>query len=175
MFKKIMILIFLTLLSVNMCGCAALLVAGGAVAGGAGTAAWVSGKLVQEVDAPFEKSIRAAEYALESFNLDIVSEVKKERVAQIKSNYTDGKTIWIDIHKISPSASRIAVRVGAVADKKATRKILDRIKEYLGKQLTSITETEKKAEVIVERQAQAQEQEIVVDEPEAIVLNENLK
>lgn len=131
MLKKMLVLVFLVSLSINICGCAPLLVAGGAVAGGAGTAGWISGKLVQELDAPFEKTVQAAKYTLESLNLTITKEIKKVNVAQIKSNYTDGKTIWIDIHKVSQSASRVEVRVGAIPNKKATYKILDKIKEYL--------------------------------------------
>jgi hypothetical protein len=131
MFKKMLVLIFLVSLSINICGCAPLLIAGGAVAGGAGTAGWISGKLVQELDAPFEKTVQAAKYTLESLNLTITKEIKKVNIAQIKSNYTDGKTIWIDIRKVSQSASRIEVRVGAVPNKEATYEILDKIKEYL--------------------------------------------
>jgi hypothetical protein len=129
-FKKTIIIAFLVLLSLNIYGCVPLLVAGG-VAGGAGTQVWLSGKLVQDVDAPFEKSIQAAESALKSLDLNIVSEIKKARIAQIKSNYINGETIWIDIRKVSQSTSRIAVRVGAISDQEATVEILNKIKEYL--------------------------------------------
>lgn len=131
MLTKLMVLIFLISVSVSMCGCVPLLVAGGAVAGGAGTATWISGKIVQEVDASFEKTIQASELALASLNLDVVKYIKKTDVAQIKSNYTDGETIWIDIHRLSQSTSRVEVRVGAIPDKEAAAKILDKIKEYL--------------------------------------------
>ena len=131
MFKKIMVLIFLVTLSVTLCGCAPLLVAGGAVAGGAGAAGWISGKLVQELDAPFESTVQAARYTLDSLNLTIIKEIKKTDVAQIKSKYIDGKTIWIDIFKTAGLTSRIEVRVGAIPNKNATYQILDKIKEYL--------------------------------------------
>ena len=127
----ILVVIFLVSLSLNMCGCTPLLVVGGVVAGGAGTATWISGKLVQEVDASFEKTIQASELALASLNLNIVKYTKKTDVAQIKSNYIDGETIWIDIHRFSHSTSRVEVRVGAIPDKEAAAKILDKIKEYL--------------------------------------------
>jgi hypothetical protein len=130
MLKNTIVIIFLVFLSLYICGCVPLLIASG-VAGGVGTQTWLSGKLVQDVDAPFEKTIQAAESALGALNLDIASEVKKTRVTQIKSNYIDGETIWIDIHKISQSISRIAVRVGAVPDQEATVEILSKIKEYL--------------------------------------------
>ena len=131
MFKNAKLLIFLVLVSVNICGCAPLLIAGGAIAGGTGTWAWITGKLVHEVDAPLDKTVQAAKYTLESLNLDIIKEVKKVNVAQIKGRYTDKKTIWIDIHKISQYSCQVAVRVGAIADREATYKILDRIKQYL--------------------------------------------
>ena len=130
MFKSIIGNIFLVLLLLGIYGCVPLLVAGG-VAGGAGTQTWLSGKLVQDVDAPFEKTMQAAESALGALNLGITSEVKKAKIAQIKSNYIDGETIWIDIHKISHSTCRVAVRVGAVPDQEAAVEILTKIKEYL--------------------------------------------
>ena len=128
MFKKAVILMLSVLFLVNMSGCVALLAG---AAGGAGTQAWLSGKLVQDVNTPFENTIYAAKTALESLNLGIVKEIKKTDVAQIKSNYTDGETIWIDIHRISQSTSRIAVRVGAMPDQEAAVEILNKIKEYL--------------------------------------------
>lgn len=51
MFKKVVTLIFSVLLLLNICGCVALLAG---AAAGAGTAAWLSGKLSQEVNASSE-------------------------------------------------------------------------------------------------------------------------
>ena len=50
---------------------------------------------------------------------------------QIKGKYTDGKTIWVDIRPVTPSVTKIDVRVGAVSDKEAARIVLDEIKEHL--------------------------------------------
>jgi len=130
MFKNIMIVFFLVLLCLNISGCVPLLVAGGVV-GGVGTQTWISGILVQDLDAPFEKTIQATESALGALNLGITSEIKKEKIAQFKSKYIDGETIWIDIHRISQSISRVAVRVGAASDQEAAVEILKKIKEYL--------------------------------------------
>ena len=130
MSKNIIVVIFLFLLSTSICGCVPLLVAGG-VAGGVGTQAWVSGKLVQDVNAPFEMTVQATKSALDSLGLIITSEIQKQRVAQIKSKYIDGETIWIDIHRISQPISRVAVRVGTVPDQEAAVEILNKIKHYL--------------------------------------------
>lgn len=128
MLKKMMAFIFLVLLTVNTCGCL-LLLAG--AAGGGGTAAWLSGKLVQEVNAPFDKTIQATKSGLKSLDLNVAKETRKESVAQIMSNYSDGRTVWIDIHRVSSSSSRVEVRVGAVSDREAASKILDKIMRYL--------------------------------------------
>lgn len=113
---------------VGTSGCVALL-AGGAAAGG--TALWLSDKLVQEVNAPLDRSVAAAERALDSLSLPLNKKTVKADVAQLMSTHTDGKTIWIDVHRVSDSRSRIEVRVGAIAEEDAARKILDRIVGYL--------------------------------------------
>ena len=128
MFKKTMILIFSTFLLVNMCGCIAILAG---AAAGTGTAAWLSGKLSQEVNASFEASLKATKSALRSLKLNVTKETVKEDLAQVMGNYADGKIIWIDISRVSRITSRIEVRVGVAGDKEAAHKILDRIRRYL--------------------------------------------
>ena len=128
MFKKTMILIFSAFLLVNMCGCIAILAG---AAAGTGTAAWLSGKLSQEVNASFEASLKATKSALRSLKLNVTKETVKEDLAQVMRNYTDGKAIWIDINRVSKTVSRIEVRVGVTGGKEAAHKILDRIRMYL--------------------------------------------
>lgn len=128
MFRKIIVLAVSVLWLMNMCGCVALLAG---AAGGAGTAAWLSGKLSQEVKASFDGTLKATRSALKSLRLKVTKETIEEKVAQVMSNYTDGRTIWIDIHRVSESTSRVEVRVGATGDKDIARKILDRIVRYL--------------------------------------------
>lgn len=128
MVKKILTAIVSILLFLNISGCALLLVG---AASGAGTAVWLSGKLVQDVNVPMDHSIEAVHSGLKALKIDIEKETKTEDVAQIISKYTDGKTIWIDVRKVSDSASKIEVRVGAVGDKDAAHKVLEKIKRYL--------------------------------------------
>ncbi len=124
MIKKMLVLTFSALLLFNLCGCVALLAG---AAGGAGTATWLSGKLTQEVNASFEKSLKATRAALKSLKMDIEKDTVKDNVAQVISKYNDGRTTWVDIHRISQSISKIDVRVGMKGDKEAARKILDKI------------------------------------------------
>lgn len=125
MHKKILAVMVSATLLLGIYGCATLLA--GAV-GGAGTAVWLSGKLTQVVNVPFQQSVKAAKSALASLKLEIAKETIEKDTAQIMSEYSDGRTIWVDIHRVSDSSSKIEVRVGAVnSDKAAADRILKRI------------------------------------------------
>ncbi|KPK98649.1 MAG: hypothetical protein AMJ95_03255 [Omnitrophica WOR_2 bacterium SM23_72] len=126
--KKIVIFLISMIFLVQLYGCVALLAG---AAGGAGTAAWLSGKLSQEVNVSFDRALKAARSGLESMKLNVTKETVKEDVAQLMSNYSDGRTIWVDVRRVTDSASRIDVRVGATGDKEAAQKVLDQIRRYL--------------------------------------------
>lgn len=128
MLRKAAGIFFIGLLLMTASGCLALL-AGGAAGGG--TAAWLSEKLVQQADVPLDRAVSAVKSGLQSLNLPITKETVKSDVAQVKSEYTDGKTIWVDVHRITNTSSKIEVRVGAASDKAAAEKVLDSIKRYL--------------------------------------------
>jgi hypothetical protein len=132
MFKKFAVFISSVILLLNICGCVALIA--GSVAGGAGTAVWLSGKLVQNVDAPLERVEKAAKDSLESRNRAVITKETisgGHAVAQIRSRETSGERIRIDIHKLSDTRSRIEVRVGTiVSNKDAADRIL---KEIVGR------------------------------------------
>jgi hypothetical protein len=129
MFKKINFIILSGFLLLNMCGCAALLA--GAVSG-AGTAVWLSGKLSQEFHYPYERTIDATKAALQSLKLEITKETREGNVLQLRSKYSDGKEIWIDIRKVTKDSTKVEVRVGVVSpDKAASDKILKEIQRHL--------------------------------------------
>ena len=123
MFKRMLFCILGFILMLHMYGCA-LLVAG--AVGGVGTAVWLSDKLVQDVNAPFERSIKAAKAAFAKLNMSITKETSDDNVSQLISEYY-GKKVWVDVHKVSSSASRIEVRVGLTGDEQAAREILNKI------------------------------------------------
>jgi uncharacterized iron-regulated membrane protein len=129
--KKLLLCIAAGLISINFCGCVALL-AGGA-AGGVGTAIWLSGKMVQRVDAPMEQVAQAAKAALHSLKLSVVlKETTSAGVVQVRSYDVDGEKIWVDIHKITDTSSQIQVRVGTIfSNKESTDRILKLILQYL--------------------------------------------
>lgn len=126
--KKAIMAIAMSIFLATACGCAALLVG---TAAGAGTAVWLSGKLSQVVQKPYENVIEATRPALESLKLEITKETKGKEVTQIKGNYTDGREFWVDIRPVTEASSKIEVRVGMVSDKNESDKILKRILQYL--------------------------------------------
>lgn len=129
MFKKVVVFVMSVFLLTSLYGCATLLVAG---AGGAGTAFWLSGKLSETVNAPFDRTIKATKNALKSLNLPINKDTEKTSIAQIMTTYTDGSETWIDIRPATKSTTKVDVRVGARGDKAASSKILEAIKNHLG-------------------------------------------
>ncbi|MFH0855621.1 MAG: DUF3568 family protein [Candidatus Omnitrophota bacterium] len=124
--KKLAVFISSLILLTNICGCAALIV--GSVAGGAGTAVWLSGKLVQYVDFPLDQVTRAAKDSLESDKITLISKEtisSGHAVVQIRSRYASGERVRVDIHKITETRSRIEIRVGTlIGNKEAADKIL---------------------------------------------------
>lgn len=129
MLKKIMAFAVSGLVLLNIYGCFALFAG---AAAGTGTAVWLSGKLTQQFNTPYERTIKAAEAALRSLKLEITKEAKEATVTQLRSKYSDGREIWIDIRKITEYSTKVEVRVGVVSsDKEASEKILKRIQGYL--------------------------------------------
>lgn len=128
MFKKIVSVCVSLVFAITISGCVALF---GAAAGGAGTAFWLSGKLSSQVEASYERTIQAAKQALKSLKMEVVKETRSDEVTQIKSEYSDGRDVWIDIRPLSESATKVEVRVGARGDKAASSKIVEEIKKYL--------------------------------------------
>ncbi len=127
MHKRLVNLLLTAVLLLNLSGCVAV-VAG--AAGGTGTALWLGGKVSEEVNAPLKKVVTSVTSALKDMRLEVTKTTVKEDVAQIKSKYTDGRIIWIDVKKITEKSSQIEIRVGMKGDKEVSTKILNRIKNY---------------------------------------------
>jgi hypothetical protein len=128
MMRKFSVVVCAGLLLLNTCGCVALL-AGGAA--GAGTAAWLSGKLTQEMPAPYDQTINATKSSLQALNLPISKETRSVEVDQIKGKYSDGRDYWVDIRPITDHSTKVEVRVGVKSDKAAASAILSKIQKSL--------------------------------------------
>jgi len=131
--KRILLMIFSGILTLNLCGCFALFAG---VAGGAGTAVWLSGKLTQEFHTSYQATIDATKAALQALDLQVIKETYDQNVAQIKGSYTDGREMWIDIHRLTDDSTKVEVRIGGVRpDKEAAGKVLRKIQSFLSQGL----------------------------------------
>ena len=129
MVKKFLAVVLVGLFLISASGCIAILAG---VAGGAGTAVWLSGKLTQEFNVPQERAVNAAKRALGSLKLKILKETTDAQVTQLKSEYSDGKDIWIDVKRVTDYSVKVEVRVGGVKpDKDAAAKIMKKIERSL--------------------------------------------
>ena len=129
--RKLLIFISAILILANIYGCVAVL-AGGA-AGGAGTAIWLSGKLVRQVNASLEQTTKAVKLALQSSKRSIIiKETISEGIVQIRSRDINGEKVWVDIHRITDTTSQIQVRVGTFfSNKEAADRVLKMILQNL--------------------------------------------
>ena len=109
-------------------GCAAVLLGAGAGAGVAGTT-YVMGKLEDEVDKPVTQVHRAAVAGLKSLDLPVDKDRGDKLSAEIESKTADEKKIWISIHSLSKTRSKIAIRVGLIGDEVRSRRILSAIRQ----------------------------------------------
>ena len=128
MFKKLVLFLSLLVLSATLCGCVTL-IAGAAA--GAGTAYWLSGKLVQDVNFPAARAIQATHNALDSLKLPVNKETTDAKITQIISKDKDGSTIWIDLKSATEASTKIEIRVGMKGNKEAEQKIMNKISGYL--------------------------------------------
>jgi hypothetical protein len=132
MFKKISLWLVIVFCSLNLSGCIFLLIPAaigivGGVGIGIGTAKWMSDKLVEQVPYGYDKTIQGAKDGLTDLKLDIIKETDTDKLTQISCKYPDGRTVWVSVMPVSPSVSRIEVRVGVWGGQKEARAVLDGI------------------------------------------------
>ena len=110
-------------------GCFGVFVAG--AAGGAAGAIFVKGRLVELVSSSVSDVHMASREALSELGLPIIEDAADHRTARLRSEYADGKQVWINIETEGLSNTKIIVRVGAFGDQQRSRDILARIKRNL--------------------------------------------
>lgn len=116
------------LLLISSSGCTAIVVG---AATGVGTATWLSGKLTDEIAAPYQTTVSATRAALKSLNMPITKEVAGDKVTQIRCRYTDGASTWIDIKPLTATSSSVEVRVGTLGHKDGSSEIIEAIRKNI--------------------------------------------
>jgi hypothetical protein len=125
--RMLVIWITLACMNIQLSGCLLLLGAGA----GAGGAVYIMGKIEDEIDASVSKLQRATVRGLGSLNMPVVKEHKDQLSAEVASKTADESTVRIHITSITPSRSKISIRVGLMGDERRSRQILGAISSYL--------------------------------------------
>jgi len=132
MFKRLitgMLMVAILIISaLSFSGCFALLLG---AAAGAGTVAWVNGDLEVNIDAPVDKVHSATVSGLKRLKLPVTTDLKDKHNAKVRSKYSDGKDVTIDILAITERTSKIKIRVGILGDQARSEAILTSIRKYL--------------------------------------------
>jgi hypothetical protein len=108
-------------------GCVAV-VAGAA---GAGTAAWVNGRLDATLDNDFESVVNATNKAITDLQFSKISEKKDALEAIFVIRTAADKKIEIKVFKVGDKAAKVQIRVGIFGDEQLELSVLDKIKTNL--------------------------------------------
>ena len=114
--------------SLSFSGCFALVLG---AAAGAGAAAWINGDLEVNLEATVDKVHSATVQGLKRLKLAVTTDSKDIHNAKVRSKYSDGKDVTIDILAITERTSKIKIRVGVFGDQARSEAILTSIKKYL--------------------------------------------
>ncbi len=109
-------------------GCIPLVVG---AAGGAAGAAYVMGKVTEELSYDVPVVHRAALTAMKELGLTLSEDRADTLSAHKESEFADGASIWISLESVEGSRTRVTIRVGLTGDEVRSIKILDTIKQSL--------------------------------------------
>lgn len=116
-----------TLLSTALTGC--LIAAAGAA--GAGTYAYVTGKLTATLDAPLQRAHSAGVKAVESLKFAGTSQQVDAFNGVVTALAADGSEVKIDLKRLTDKSTEVQIRVGTFGDKSRSVAIYEEIKMHL--------------------------------------------
>jgi hypothetical protein len=112
------------ILAASLSGCVAV-VAGAA---GAGTIAYVRGRLDAPLEADYDKAVRAANLAIKQLEFAKISEKKDALEAILIARTAADRKVEIKVFKVSDQTSKVQIRVGVFGDQALSLTVLDKIK-----------------------------------------------
>ena len=128
MSRKVFCIFVLLSACIQLVGCATLMT--GAVAG-AGGVVWVKGRLSEELDVNVSTVYEASIEALRELELPVLESEKDKLTARIRSEFSDGTKVWIDIDSRTETSAKIVIRVGILGDEEKSRRLLDAVHRHL--------------------------------------------
>ena len=113
--------------AVALSGCVAVVAAGA----GAGTVAWVQGRLDAPLNAGYRKSVAAVDRAIAQLEFARISNKQDALTSIFVARTAADKKVEITVIKVSDDASKVQIRIGIFGDEALSMTILDRIKANL--------------------------------------------
>jgi len=83
------------------------------------------------LDAPLEKSVKAAEKALNKLKFAAIAQNSDALMGKLTARTSQDDEIIINLNKVSETTTAITIQVGVLNDKKISQRILDEIKAIL--------------------------------------------
>ena len=114
-------------LALSLTGCVAV-VAGAA---GAGTVAYVEGRIDAPLNANYTKSRQAVDLAIKQLEFALINEHHDALTAYFTARTAGDKKISITLMKVTDSTSRVQIRVGIFGDENLSLTVLNKIKANL--------------------------------------------
>ena len=100
-------------------------------AAGAGTVAWMNGRLDATLESDFESVVKATNAAIKDLQFAKISENKDALEAILVVRTAADKKIEIKIFKVADKAAKVQIRVGIFGDQPLELTFLDKIKGNL--------------------------------------------
>ena len=131
--KKFNLNLWLSLLSlVQIYGCAVAVIGIGAA--GAGAFAYLNGKLTKTYESEYHETVRASTVTLEELKIPVSETIADELKTDIKAERPDGTPVTIEVIRIDPTHTQVAVRTGSLGV--WNRSVSEQIQGYIDKALS---------------------------------------
>ena len=138
--KKFNLNLWLSLLSlVQIYGCAVAVIGIGAA--GAGAFAYLNGKLTKTYESEYHETVRASTVTLEELKIPVSETIADELKTDIKAERPDGTPVAIEVVRIDPTHTQVAVRTGSLGVWE--RRVSEQIHSYIDKALSQKAAGEK--------------------------------
>ena len=138
--KKFNLNLWLSLLSlVQIYGCAVAVIGIGAA--GAGAFAYLNGKLTKTYESEYHETVRASTVTLEELKIPVSETTADELKTDIKAQRPDGTPVTIEVVRIDPTHTQVAVRTGSLGV--WNRSVSEQIQGYIDEALSQKTAGDK--------------------------------
>lgn len=114
-------------------GCTALAIIGAAAVGAAGAYVYTEGRLESVERAPLERVYDATVQAMKDLEFEVQEHTRDALQARVVALRADKSEVKVALEHKSDDTTDVRIRVGVIGDEEVSRKVLERIRENLGK------------------------------------------